>query len=56
MEQDFFCFEIDSLYKSGRKRTDTIVSTNELSMWKTFEKHHDMNKIVFSAIVDCWYC
>lgn len=55
MEQELFCFEIDTLYKSGRKRTDTIVSKSEVSMWKTYDKHHNRNKIEFSVIVDCWH-
>lgn len=48
------CFEIDTIYKSGRKRNEIIVSSDEESMWKYYDKHHNRNLVASSTIVDAW--
>lgn len=53
-EKELYCFEIDTIYKSGMKRNEIIVSENEESMWKYYDKHHNANLIESSAIVDAW--
>ena len=54
MDKQLYCFEIDTTYKSGRKRNEIIVSKNEESMWKCYDKHHNKEKIQNSVIVDSW--
>lgn len=54
MEENSTCFEIETTYKSGRKRTETIVSENEESMWKYYDKHHNKEIVKESVIVDAW--
>ena len=54
MEELLYCFEVDTTYKSGRKRTETIVSTNEETMWKWYDKHHNKDLVESSVIVDAW--
>ena len=49
-----YYFEVETTYKSGRKRSETIVSTNEENMWKWYDKHHNKKLIERSAIVDSW--
>ena len=48
------CFEIETIYKSGRKRNEAIVSSDEESMWKYYDKHHNKNLVDSSTIVDAW--
>ena len=47
-------FEIDTIYKSGRKRNETILAADEESMWKEYDKHHNKNLVASSSIVDAW--
>lgn len=47
-------FEIDTLYKSGRKRNERILAENEESMWKEYDKHHNNDLIASSVIADAW--
>ena len=55
MEEEILtCFEVETYYKSGRIRSQIIVSRNEESMWKLYDRHHDASKIESSAIVDSW--
>lgn len=54
MEEELYCFEVETTYKSGRKRNEVIVSTNEENMWKYYDKHHNGKLIADSAIVDEW--
>lgn len=44
MEQ-LMCFEVNTIYKSGRKKNEIIVSKDEESMWKCYDKHHNHSKI-----------
>ena len=48
------CFEIETIYKSGRKRNEVIVSSDEESMWKYYDKDHNKNLVDSSTIVDAW--
>jgi hypothetical protein len=49
-----YCFEVETTYKSGRKRSEIIVSTSEKKMWKYYDKHHNKKLVKDSVIVDCW--
>ena len=53
MEQ-LMCFEVNTIYKSGRKKNEIIVSKNEESMWKYYDKHHNPSKIDSTTIYDVW--
>ena len=53
-EEELYCFEIDTTYKSGRTRNEIITAENEESMWKIYDKHHNAKLIKDSAIVDAW--
>ncbi len=54
MNEELYCFEVETTYKSGRKRTEVILSANEESMWKYYNKHHNKKLVADSVIVDCW--
>lgn len=54
LNKDLFCFEVETIYKSGYKRTEVIISGNEESMWKYYDKHHNRSLISESAITDAW--
>lgn len=54
MEENLTCFEVETLYKSGRKRSEVIVSENEETMWKYYDKHHNKKLVEESAITDAW--
>lgn len=51
---DMMCFEVETIYKSGHKRNDVIVSKDVESMWKFYRKHHNANLIESSTIIDAW--
>lgn len=53
-KKELYCFEVETIYKSGRKRNEVIVSTSERSMWKYYDKHHNAKLIEDSMIVDSW--
>lgn len=53
-EEELYCFEVDTTYKSGRKRNEIITAENEENMWKIYDKHHNANLIESSTIVDTW--
>ena len=48
------CFEILTAYKSGRTRSEVIVSESESTMWKFYDKHHNKNLIESCVITDAW--
>lgn len=54
MEDNLTCFEVETKYKSGRNRKEVIVSKDEDSMWKYYDKHHNKELVESSAIVDAW--
>ena len=53
-KKELCCFEVETNYKSGRKRNEVIISASERSMWKYYDKHHNAKLIKDSAIVDSW--
>jgi hypothetical protein len=54
MEHSYYFYEVETTYKSGRKRTDVIKSDSEQNMWEAYDKHHNKELISNSAIVDYW--
>ena len=54
MEGLLYCFEVDTTYKSGRKKNEIIVSANEETMWKWYDKHHNKELVESSVILDTW--
>ena len=52
--EETYLFEVETTYKSGRKRTDIISAKTEEDMWLHYDRHHDSNKVKSSVIVDCW--
>jgi hypothetical protein len=54
MEEEMTIFEVDTAYKSGRKRTDMICAKTEDEMWLIYDKHHDKDKIEWCGICDSW--
>ena len=52
--EELFCFEVDTTYKSGRKKNEIIVSTSEDKMWEYYDKHHNNTLIESCAVVDSW--
>lgn len=52
--KELYCFEVETIYKSGRKRIEVIVSENEETMWKYYDKHHNNKLIDSSLITDTW--
>lgn len=54
MAKELYCFEVETTYKSGRKRSEVIVSTSEKKMWKYYDKHHNKKLVKDSVIVDSW--
>lgn len=53
MEQ-LMCFEVNTIYKSGRKKNEIIVSKNEETMWEYYDKHHNLSKIDSTTLYDAW--
>jgi hypothetical protein len=47
-------FEVETIYKSGKRRTDYITALNEKRMWEIYDQHHTAAKIDDSYIVDSW--
>ena len=54
MEEELTCFEIETAYKSGRRKNEVIVSKDEESMWRYYDKHHNKSLVASSVIVDAW--
>lgn len=52
-EDGAYVFEVETEYKSGRKRTDFISANSEEEMWKIYDKSHNANLIEWSGIIDC---
>lgn len=53
-EADYTCYEVETYYKSGRKRTDIITAINEEKMWEIYDRQHNASLIDNMAIVDSW--
>ena len=47
-------FEVETTYKSDRKRTETIYALDETNMWAIYDKHHNRSLIESLVIVDAW--
>ena len=54
MEENLFCFEVETTYKSGRTRSEVIVTKDEESLWKYYDKHHNAKMVENSVITDAW--
>ena len=54
MEEQLTCFEVETRYKSGRTRVETIISKNEESFWKYYDKHHNVKLVESTTITDAW--
>lgn len=54
METELTCFEVETLYKSGRKRTEVIASESEEKMWEYYNKHYSPILIESAIITDVW--
>ena len=52
--EELYCFEVDTTYKSGRKKNEIIVSSSEDKMWEHYDKHHNNALIESCAVVDSW--
>lgn len=53
-EEGLVCFEVETKYKSGRKKTDVLTFKDEEIMWAYYDKHHDKGLIEYSIITDAW--
>lgn len=53
-EEKELVWEVQTLYKSGRMRTDYINADDEDELWEIYDKHHNKAKIADIAIGDCW--
>ena len=53
-------FNVETEYKSGRKRTEIIAAEDETDMWRIYDAHHNKKKVESSTIVDSyplkWLC
>ena len=49
-----FVITIETIYKSGRKRQEAIVTDSEEGAWNYHKKHHNYKKILSSEIVDAY--
>lgn len=54
MEEELICYEVETIYKTGRKKSEVIVSSSEENMWKCYNKKHNKIFIESSVITDCW--
>lgn len=52
--EELICFEVETTYKSGKRRTEVICSESEEKMWEYYDKHHSKYLIESSVIVDDW--
>lgn len=55
-QASLMAFEVETHYKSGRKRNECVISENEESMWKWYDKHHNAELVESSIIVDAFPC
>lgn len=52
--EELTCFEVETIYKSGRKLTEIIVATDEEKMWELYDKHHNLSLVSECMVVDEW--
>lgn len=53
-DNNLTCFEVETIYKSGRKRIETIISKDEDHLWRYYDKHHNKELVQSSTITDAW--
>jgi hypothetical protein len=51
---EIICYEVETYYKSGRRRSDIIAASSEEKMWEIYDKHHNKDLVDGSVIVDAW--
>ena len=51
---DMTFFEVETTYKSGKRRVEVVTSANEETFWKWYNVHHNMTLVVDSVIIDAW--
>lgn len=54
MKHQHTWFEVETTYKSGRKRTNYYKAFDENEMWRNYDKCHNKDLIESSSIVDAW--
>jgi len=54
MEEELTIFEVDTIYKSGKHRTDMICAKTEEEMWVIYDKRHNKDKVDWCGICDSW--
>ena len=53
--QNLYLWEVETIYKSGRKKTDIIGGyATEKEMWEEYDKHHNKELIKDSILHDAW--
>lgn len=52
--EELTCFEVETIYKSGRKLCEIIVATDEEKMWELYDKHHNLSLVSECMVVDEW--
>lgn len=52
--EELTCFEIETTYKSGRKRSEIIVAADTEKMWRYYDKHHNLSLVSECMLVDAW--
>ena len=52
--KELTCFEVVTIYKSGRKRTDVITAKSEEEMWGIYDKHHNSSLAFECMVADVW--
>jgi len=53
-EEELTCYEVLTLYKSGKKRKNIITANNEEKMWEIYDKTHNKDLIASAEIIDVW--
>ena len=53
-EKEMTCFEVETIYKSGRKLSEIIVATDEEKMYEYYDKHHNLSLVSECMVVDAW--
>lgn len=50
-----FCFEVITIYKSGKKKDEFIIASDEHNLWGIYDEHHSKNKVNKRWIANAWY-
>ena len=54
MDKELTLFEVETIYKSGRRRTEVLEAKTEKEMWEYYDKHHNNDLVESTKIVDAW--